>query len=320
MTEPALDFEAASLPWVDRDSFPAEIDRRRAAGELSAADAELVERWRRQGYLHLAGAVEEALVDRLLAEYEEAWRTRPAVRMLVEGEGVVPMARVRPRDELGHHHYRILDFQDVSETARRMMLHPGIVGPLRLILDQAPVAMQSLFFEYGSEQRIHQDFPYVQAEIPSHLAASWVACDEVGPDNGPLFYFPGSHRLPKFDWGEGRLLFDGADPERVAAFEAYLESECGRLGFERQTLAAKKGDVFLWHAALAHGGSPARDRGLTRRSLVTHYSSPSAYRRDRRFPDREPEVLRLNGGMLYLAPSPGPWQRAKSAARRLLGR
>jgi len=34
---------------------------------------------------------------------------------------------------------------------------------------------------------------------------------------------------------------------------------------------AKKGDVFLWHGMLVHGGSPVKNPALTRKSMVIHY-------------------------------------------------
>ena len=36
---------------------------------------------------------------------------------------------------------------------------------------------------------------------------------------------------------------------------------------------ARKGDVFLWHANLMHGGEPHHDKALTRKSMVFHYFS-----------------------------------------------
>ena len=69
------------------------------------------------------------------------------------------------------------------------------------------------------------------------------------------------------------------------------------------TFHANRGDVFLWHGALIHGGSRARDTTMTRRSLVLHYSSVSAYGQDRRFPGIEPQVYRREGGCMYLKPS-----------------
>jgi ectoine hydroxylase-related dioxygenase (phytanoyl-CoA dioxygenase family) len=36
-----------------------------------------------------------------------------------------------------------------------------------------------------------------------------------------------------------------------------------------------RGDALIWHADLAHGGSPVTQPGLTRKSLVTHYTGES---------------------------------------------
>ena len=297
-----LDFDLKTLPWVDRDSFPLESDRRVAAKSLAADDVGLLMRWRHEGYLTLPGAVEHSLIDELLAEYERAWEERPEVKVLVEDKGVQPFAEVAPRSELTHRDFRMMDFQDVSEAARKVMFHPTTVRHLALIFDQAPVAMQSLFFEYGLEQGVHQDFPYVQARHLSHLIGCWVALEDVTADSGPLFYYPGSHRLPKYDWGGGSLRFDGKDDSQVEGFAAHLANACAEAGLERLTFHAKKGDVFLWHAAMVHGGSAATDRALTRKSFVVHCSTREGYPRDRRWPDLEPEILEINGGYLYKPP------------------
>ncbi len=299
-----LDFDSATLPWVDRESFPQESDRRVAAKSLSADDVAQLMRWRHEGYIALPGAIETTLIDELLAEYEKAWEERPDVKVEVENKGVQSFAEVAPRSELTHHHFRMMDFQDVSSAARRVMFHPNIVRTLALIFDQAPVAMQSLFFEYGSEQGVHQDFPYVQAKHLSHLIGCWVALEDVTADSGPLFYYPGSHRLPKFDWGGGNLCHDGKDEAKVKDFGAYLSAACGEAGLDRLTFHARKGDVFLWHAALVHGGSAANDRDLTRKSFVIHFSTREGYPRDRRWPDLDPTVVEINGGYLYEPPPP----------------
>jgi ectoine hydroxylase-related dioxygenase (phytanoyl-CoA dioxygenase family) len=33
----------------------------------------------------------------------------------------------------------------------------------------------------------------------------------------------------------------------------------------------RRGDAFIWHAGLVHGGTPIEDAGRTRRSFVVHY-------------------------------------------------
>jgi ectoine hydroxylase-related dioxygenase (phytanoyl-CoA dioxygenase family) len=224
--------------------------------------------------------------------------------LIVEGAGIQDFPDVAPRSELTHHHFRLLDVQDVSEAARDLILDVEILQMLRLILDDTPVAVDTLYFQYGSEQGIHQDFPYVQPRILSHLVGCWVACEDVDDESGPFFYLRGSHRLPKFNWQggdpRGDLTFDGQAETKVADFEAFLLRQEEAYALERRIFHAKKGDVLLWHAALAHGGSPVANRERTRRSLVVHYSSETSNDRDRRQPDAEPNRLRRNGGMIYL--------------------
>lgn len=316
-----LDFDRATLTWVDQDGFDDELHRRRKDGRVNERDAELLRDWRRNGYAYFPGAASAVEVDAVIADYEGYWQSRPPeLRVLCEGRGVVHLPEMPARAELGHHHYRMLDIQDASEAARRLILLPRTASFLRHVFDETPVAMQSLLFEYGSEQGTHQDFPYVQARILSRLVGCWIALEDVRADNGPLYYYPGSHQLPKFDWGGGHLEFDGKDEHQVEEFGHYLEESCEKAGLEKKTFHAKKGDVFLWHAALVHGGSPTLNPDATRLSLVAHFSSVTAYPRDRRWADLEPLRYERNGAYIYQQPTPPLLTRVKRKVKKLLGR
>lgn len=320
-----IDFDGATLPWVDRQDFPAQLQRRIEAETISEEEAGLLRSWHRDGFLHLPRVIEEERIEALLEEYEQGWNEPPeGVSLLAEGRGVTSwseMVEDGGRPAIGNRHYRVLDFQDRSEAARDLMLHPRVLRMLRLIFEDTPVAMQSLFFEYGSEQHAHQDFPYVQANILSHLVGCWFACEDAGRENGALLYYPGSHRIPKHAFPGTGLRWDGVHPEHVEEFEAYLPKACAEMGLEPVQFEAEKGDVLLWHAALVHAGSPVEREEATRKSFVVHYSSLTAYPRDRRAPDREPRRIRRNGGQLYLVPPPpSPWDRLKERIASLLGR
>ncbi len=316
-----LDFDRATLTWVDQEGFDAELNRRRKSGQVNEKDADLLRDWHRNGYAFFPGAATAAEIDAVVADYEQYWQDRPAdLKILSEGLGVKAINEVPSRQEMGHHHYRMLDVQDVSENARKLILLPRITSFLRHVFDETPVAMQSLLFEYGSEQGTHQDFPYVQSRILSRLVGCWIALEDVREDNGPLFYYAGSHRLPKFDWGGGHLEFDGKDEKLVDEFGHYLEERCAEAGLPRITFHAKKGDVFLWHAALVHGGSPTIDKDATRLSLVAHFSSVTAYPRDRRFADLEPKLYQHAGGLIYQQPEVPLMAKIKRKVKKLIGR
>ena len=150
------------------------------------------------------------------------------------------------------------------------------------------------------------------SSIPSHLAASWIALEDVSPEAGPLSYYPGSHTIRKFDWGNGMFLTPESSHDEND-FARHIEAECRQMNLREEVLLARKGDVFVWHAALAHRGNPATRSGLTRKSFVTHYSSVHGYPRDRRSPETEPIKYPLNGGLVYGDPR---WPEEENTFRR----
>jgi ectoine hydroxylase-related dioxygenase (phytanoyl-CoA dioxygenase family) len=107
--------------------------------------------------------------------------------------------------------------------------------------------------------------------------------------------------VPKFDWGNGLFLTPESSRDEMD-FARHLEEQCLRAQLKPEVLCPRKGDVFVWHAALVHGGSPTRNRELTRASLVSHYSSAKVYTRDRRKPDVVPQRKMVNGGIVFVNP------------------
>ena len=150
---------------------------------------------------------------------------------------------------------------------------------MRLILGEDAVAIQSLFFEYGSEQMLHRDPVVVPTGGHGHLTAAWIALEDIGPDCGALVYVPGSHRLPYYAFAPGEYRFDGSrmgEAEARAATE--FDDEQARLhGLAPRTFTAEKGEVLIWHAALRHGGGPVTDPNATRKSFVVHFSKRATY-------------------------------------------
>src|SRR4029453_15811300 len=106
-----------------------------------------------------------------------------------------------------------------------------------------------------------------------YLIAAWIALEDTTPTNGPLFYFPGSHKLPYLlnnDFNEGENLFV-IGKKNYTDYEDVLEDLVNQNSFERKEFHARKGDVFVWHANLVHGGAAILDKNATRKSMVIHY-------------------------------------------------
>ena len=98
--------------------------------------------------------------------------------------------------------------------------------------------------------------------------ATWTALEDCHPDAGPLVYVPGSHNIPPYRFSNGRMTELAAERGKWAA---YIREHVARLGLVEQQFLPRKGDVFVWHGQLLHGGGKRNDPDRTRRSLVSHY-------------------------------------------------
>ena len=149
-----------------------------------------------------------------------------------------------------------------------------------LIFDRKAVAFQSLYFQFGSEQGLHRDPMFVVTEPPSHLIASWIALEDITPECGPLLYVPGSHRMPWFEFDDDTVALGkkaGARDKRVD-WALQRKKLIDEMHLEVKAFTAKRGEVFLWHSGLLHGGARVENPSSTRKSFVVHYSTATTYR------------------------------------------
>ena len=147
-----------------------------------------------------------------------------------------------------------------------------LVGAL---LGHEATLFQSINFLTGSQQRTHSDSIHMSTFPLGGMAATWVALEDIIPANGPLHYYPGSHKLPYYlnadyqNEGSEWLIGD----KDYSAYERFIAGRVAELGLQKQVFLARKGDVFIWHANLMHGGEPHLDPAQTRKSMVFHYFS-----------------------------------------------
>ena len=79
------------------------------------------------------------------------------------------------------------------------------------------------------------------------------------------------------------LFFQGLSPnsscdtklgeKSYADYEDHIEEIISKSKLEKEIFIAKKGDVFIWHANLLHGGEKVINKISTRKSMVFHYYS-----------------------------------------------
>jgi phytanoyl-CoA hydroxylase len=249
--------------WIDQEeALRAGLET--APHDLTPRLTEFIE----NGYTIFSRAVSEEAIDRVAADLQRI--DEHGDRYILKKAGVY-------LDPVGHGPLdvgdRVIDLYGASAAAREAIFRPDIVRFLNLIFGEPPIAMQSLNFEYGSQQAIHQDTAYVVSSKPLGLAATWLALEDVEEGAGELIYYRGSHRFEHFlfngqekSWSQQR---DGT--ERHKEFLTQLHTQAKQRAATLDRFLAKKGDILVWHADLAHGGAPITRPGRTRRSLVTHF-------------------------------------------------
>jgi len=163
---------------------------------------------------------------------------------------------------------KINDLFLVSEIVRRCNQNGRLLGVLKQLLDGDPIICNSLNFIYGSQQPPHFDTWYMPPPVENAMAVASICLDDMTEENGPLVYYPDSHKLPPYHFSHGALH---AVNEEMPACEAYVSEKVTAAGLKPELFYGKRGDVFIWHAQLYHGGMPIKDPSKTRRSLVTHY-------------------------------------------------
>ncbi|NIJ55608.1 phytanoyl-CoA dioxygenase family protein [Dyadobacter arcticus] len=305
---PQLEFDYSTLPWIDHDN--ADIDAFVSKFPVSADYPynlkEKLEFWKKNGYVIFQKAVLEEQIDALWNEFDETMDNHEKYDMtaLIEGYNNTRDIAIKkvPKEILKGIDTRVNEYHSASVLAKKVITHPYITTFVKAVFDAPVVVYQTLVFRYGSQQDTHQDFPWVTPKIPSHLTASWIALEDISPDSGPLYYFPGSHKIRKFNFGTGILYRHGESVFGPKLFGKYLDWKCKKEGLTKQALCIKKGDVLIWHSALVHGGLQIANPELTRKSLVCHYTTTNAYPAHKWKRDEAPTISYYNDIAVYANP------------------
>lgn len=233
-----------NMPWVESPFFEQELAARDASPEMAA----LARKFHEDGYVKLEGVVDPVLVDAIRADVLPLFRP-----------GVADGARSS---------YRVQDAWIESEAVRKLAGHEKVLSVLEFLYGRKPFPFQTLNFLHGSQQRAHSDTIHFSSLPALYMCGAWAALEDITPDNGPLFYYPGSHRLPAYTYYDMGMTVQESDYRR---YEDYMEALMAARGLRKEILSARKGDVLLWASNLVHGGEPILRQGSTRWSQVTHY-------------------------------------------------
>lgn len=261
-------FSKFATLWIDSPDAEQEAARRLRDGTITDEQYRQLTKFIRDGYIVLKNAVDKKTIKKIVKLID---RTKKDPRYYVVG-GPTPKFHYANHELRKGRTFRLPHLHVNSSAVRDAIFADPISEFIRLIFEQDILAFQTLTFVYGSQQGVHQDPAYVAVNSPTELVASWIALEDVKEGSGELMYFPGSHRMKEFLYADDRKHWlksaDGKESHREHTL--YLHDQT-KHHYKEERFLAKKGDVLIWHADLAHGGSEITNAKATRKSLVTHY-------------------------------------------------
>ena len=157
---------------------------------------------------------------------------------------------------------RVMHPHRFNAVARRHLTHEGVLMCLKELMQDEPLAAQSMFYYKppGSRgQAMHQDNFYLMVE-PATCVAAWTAIDDADPDNGGMYVAADTAN-------EDIICPKTADPtESFTTHFVPLPT-----GKRAVPCVMKAGDTLFFNGSSIHGSGPNRSKSRFRRSFICHY-------------------------------------------------
>ena len=181
---------------------------------------------------------------------------------------------------------RIQDAWRISANVKSLARSPKILAVLEELYGRKPLPFQTLNFPKGTEQATHSDSIHFNSKPHRFMCGVWVALEDIDMENGPLIYYPGSHRqlreitfknvykkgyIDKSDYDFFKMKPEKISKKLYNSYIQFLSDMIEQYKMEACYATIKKGQALLWSANLLHGGAPQKDKNRTRHSQVTHY-------------------------------------------------
>ena len=239
-----------NLPWIESPFFNDILVEK----NLDLENKKLAIEYNKNGFITLNGLIEPETIDALVIELKEKAFT-PDYK-----------PRIPSRDDT-----RVQDFWMDSDLAKSIACNNQILNLLECFYERKPIPFQTLNFRVGTQQKGHSDAIHFNSIPSKYMCGVWVALEDINEENGPLFYYPGSHKLPEYNISDIITEAKTTTYDDYLKYEVFLEKLMVASGLEKKIFKAKKGDILIWAANLVHGGSTVTNPSLSRFSQVTHY-------------------------------------------------
>jgi ectoine hydroxylase len=245
-------------PWLDHENAADRMKESLLWPTFSAQLQEALLKWSEEGFVLLKAHFAKEFIDALNAEIDR----------LLEDKTI----------QFNYTGRKIMFAFRYGEKLAKVAYDGDIQRIINFLMGAKMVPFQSINFTKSSEQRAHSDSVHMTTYPLGYMCASWTALEDIGADQGPLIYYPGSHKLPyvlnnSFDHG-GSKYFLGK--EAYLQYEEHIQELIRTHNLEPVEFHPEAGDVFIWHGNLLHGARTMNRAELTRKSMVVHFFNPEA--------------------------------------------
>lgn len=243
----------AKAPWLDNFVNEKDIINHPSFSHFSEDIEKQLLKWNKNGFMVLNNFLDEETIETINND----------VDALLEKNKV----------DFNYTGRKIFNAYKQSYTIRKVIKSKRLLSLFTFILDKQIIPFQSINFLKGSEQQAHSDSIHMTTFPRGYMIAAWFALEDITIEQGPIAYYPGSHSLPystnaDYENSSNKIKLDG-DANRK--YETKAANIISTNNLKKEIFLAKKGDVFIWHANLIHGGEPQLNKELTRKSMVVHY-------------------------------------------------
>lgn len=242
-----LDELKKNIPWTESPFFESELQK----AALSPDMEQLVRDYAENGYVVFDPGVPLATIDAARAALEPKFAAQTETR--------------------------IQDAWKFEPHVKEIATAPHVLDVLQTLYRRGPIPFQTLNFNVGTQQKTHSDMIHFSSVPQRFMCGVWVAFEDIHAGNGPLHYYPKSHKLPFFDMVDMNLRGSTGLSEKEAyghnsrQYENFIEVSIKEMNLKKAILNMKKGQALIWAANLLHGGEKITQAGATRWSQVTHY-------------------------------------------------
>ncbi len=174
---------------------------------------------------------------------------------------------------------RIQDLWRKSNSVKSLACNQFILDLLAKLYGRKAIPFQTLNFPIGTQQMTHSDTIHFNSVPERYMCGVWIALEDIDEYNGPLHYYPGSHKLPVYSALDIGFIGNKKTSEKNYKnyYEPFIQKLIKSQGLKKELATVKKGTAIIWAANLLHGGEPIKDPNRSRHSQVTHYFFKDCY-------------------------------------------